>query len=100
MDSDEGGRSKIPRKVQETKTQECFLCETEGGKLREAATMQVNKRINECAKTLCDRKLLAKLSAGDVIAQEVKYHPGCLVALYNRERAYLKVREQEKTQEH
>ncbi|KAK6167165.1 hypothetical protein SNE40_021260 [Patella caerulea] len=100
MDSDEGGRSKIPRKVQETKTQECFLCETEGGKLRQTATMQVNKRIHECAKTLCDRKLLAKLSAGDVIAQEVKYHPGCLVPLYNRERAYIKVRKQEKTQEH
>jgi len=32
-------------------------------------TMQVNKRINECAKTLSDRKLLAKLSVGDVIAQ-------------------------------
>ena len=63
-------------------------------------TMQVNRRINECAKTLSDRKLLAKLSAGDVIAQEVKYHPGCLVALYNRERAYLKVQEQEKAQEH
>ena len=63
-------------------------------------TMQVNKRINECAKTLSDRKLLAKLSVGCVIAQELKYHPACLVALYNRERAYLKVQEQEKAQEH
>lgn len=70
------------------------------GELREAMTMQVNKRINECAKTLSDRKLLAKLSVGDVIAQELKYHPACLVALYNRERAYLKVQEQEKAQEH
>lgn len=63
-------------------------------------TMQVNKRIHECAKTLSDRKLLAKLSVGDVIAQELKYHPACLVALYNRERAYLKVQEQAKAQEH
>ena len=63
-------------------------------------TMQVNNRINECAKTLSDGKLLAKLSVGDVIAQEVKYHPACLVALYNRERAYLKVQEQEKAKEH
>ena len=37
---------------------------------------------------------------GDVIAQELKYHPACLVALYNRERAYLKVQEQKKAQEH
>ena len=45
-------------------------------------------------------KLLAKLSAGDVIAQELKYHPACLVALYNQERACLKVQEQQKAGEH
>ena len=54
-------------------------------------TMKLNKKINDCAKTLNDGKLLAKLSAGDVIAQELKYHPACLVALYNRERAFLNV---------
>ena len=31
----------------------------------------------------------AKLSAGDVVAQELKYHSTCLVGLYNRERAHL-----------
>ena len=98
--SDEGSRSKIPRKVQEAKAQECLFCRTKEGELREAMTMQVNKRINECAKTISDKKLLAKLSAGDVIAQELKYHPACLVALYNEERAYLKAKEQEKAQEH
>ena len=45
-------------------------------------------------------KLLAKLSARDVIAQELKYHPACLLALYNQGRAYLKVQEQEKAEEH
>ena len=98
--SDEGSRSKIPRKVQEAKAQECLFCGTKEGELREAMTMQVNKRINECAKTISDKKLLAKLSAGDVIAQELKYHPACLVALYNEERACLKTKEQEKAQEH
>ena len=62
--------------------------------------MRCKNRINECARTLSDGKLLAKLSVGDVIAQEVKYHPACLMALYNRERAYLKAQEQEKAQEH
>ena len=97
--SDEGSRSKIPRKVQEAKAQACLFCGTKEGELREAMTMQVNKRIKECAKTISDKKLLAKLSA-DVIAQELKYHPACLVALYNEERAYLKAKEQEKAQEH
>ena len=26
---------------------------------------------------------------GDVVAQELKYHPACLVTLYNRERFHL-----------
>ena len=77
-----------------------YFAERKKGELREAMTIQVNKRINECAKTISDKKLLAKLSAGDVIAQELKYHPACLVALYNEERAYLKAKEQEKAQEH
>jgi len=68
-------------KVQETKTL-FFVCETKGGELREAMTMNVNKRINECARTLNDGKILAKLSGGDVVALELKYHPACLVALY------------------
>ncbi len=81
------------------KKRECFLCETLGGDLREAMTMKVNMRINECARTLNDGKLLAKLSGGDVIAQELKYHPACLVAPYNKERDYLRVQEQERAQE-
>ena len=32
-------------------------------------------------------KLLAKLSAGDVVAIEMKYHLKCLTSLYNRAKA-------------
>jgi len=42
-------------------------------------------------RTLNHGKLLATLSAGDVVAQELKYHPRCLVDLYNAERAHLNV---------
>lgn len=94
----EGGRSNIPRKAQEKK-KKVFLCETQGGELREAMTMKVNMRINECARTLNDGKLLAKLSAREFIAQELKYHPAYLVAVYNKERDYLRVQEQERAQE-
>ena len=52
-------------------------------------TMQLTERLNQCALTLNDGRLLALLSAGDAVAQELKYHPGCLVALYNRERAHV-----------
>ena len=35
---------------------------------------------------LQDKPLLAKLSAGDLIAQDAQFHPQCLVSLYNRAR--------------
>jgi len=83
-------RTSDPPKVQ------CFICEEDQiSNLRRAMTMQLNERLNQCAKTLNHGKLLAKLSAGDVVAQEMKYHPRCLVELYNLERAYLNAVKQE-----
>jgi len=46
-------------------------------------TMKLNQRLNDYCQNLGDRSLLAKLSAGDVVAPELKYYLGCLVALYN-----------------
>ena len=44
--------------------------------------------MRQCALELQDKPLLAKLSvsAGDLIAQEAKYHPQCLISLYNKAR--------------
>ncbi|CAC5389469.1 unnamed protein product [Mytilus coruscus] len=55
--------------------------------LRQAMTIQLVKRLNECARNLNDGKLLTVLG-GDVVAQELKYHYCCLTALYNKEKAY------------
>ena len=41
-------------------------------------------QVRKCALDLQDEHLLAKLSSKDMVAQEAKYHPKCLVALYNR----------------
>lgn len=70
---------------------ECFICEKPSSRseLHETMTMKINTRLHQCATNLQDKKLLAKLSAGDVVAQELKYHGGCLKALYNKERAHL-----------
>ena len=51
-------------------------------------TMNLDKRLNDCVQTLNDEKLMAKLSGGDAIAQELKYHSTCLVGPYNRVRAH------------
>lgn len=66
----------------------CFFCEQPPGNsgLHEAATFQVDKRVQTCAEILEDTELLAKLSAGDMVALDAKYHAKCLVGLYNRAR--------------
>ena len=65
-------------------------CEKESptSELRQAMTMQLGKRLNECARNLNDGKFLARLSGGDVVAQELRNNYSCLTALYNKERAY------------
>ena len=49
--------------------------------LHEASTFQLDECIRKCALKLEDKPLLAKLSTGDMTAQEAKYHTQCLVAL-------------------
>ena len=53
-------------------------------------TIHLNNRLHECATTLIDGKLLVRLSGEDAIAQELKHHHTCLIALYNRETSHLK----------
>ena len=69
----------------------CFLCEGRSTRIesRESMTMKLNERLKKCAAVLQDENLIAKLSAGDVVAQEFEYQPTCLTALYNKERAVL-----------
>ncbi len=52
--------------------------------LREASTFRLDARVRKCALDLQDERLLAKLSAGDMIALDAKYHPRCMVSLYNK----------------
>ena len=73
----------------------CFLCEKceREGILRKASTMKLNERLNQCARILNDGNLIARLSGGDVVAQELKYHTNCLASLYHRVRSHLRVQE-------
>lgn len=64
----------------------CFLCETcdDTEKLWQVRTFGLDSRVREYAAVLNDVRLLSKLSEGDLIAREAKYHARCLVAFYNR----------------
>ena len=59
---------KIPRRRISPSRSECFLCEKTGqtSELRHAMTQQLNDRVNECALTLSDGKLLAKGDGGAI----------------------------------
>ena len=50
--------------------------------------LEVDEKVRECAILLQDGKLIAKLSAGYLIAIDAKYHAKCLVSLYNRARKF------------
>ena len=54
--------------------------------MHHASTFGLDARVRQCALQLQDQSLLAKLSAGDLIALEAKYHAQCLVSPYNRAR--------------
>ena len=54
--------------------------------LHEVTTFQVDQHVHKSAELTGDSLLLAKLSLGDMVALEVKYHTKCLLALYNRAR--------------
>ena len=74
-----------------------FLCKKQEpkSKLRKAMAMELDQRLNECARNLNDGKLLARLTGGDILAHELKYHRSCLTALYNRERGHIATIEKE-----
>ena len=65
---------------------QCFFCEKNdfASNLRVASTLELDKKVRECAFLLNNSKRIAKLSSGDLIAIEAKYHAACLVKLYNR----------------
>ena len=73
----------------------CFFCEKSAGKeqLHEVSTFKTDKRVRECAALLENDDLRRRLSGGDMVALEAKYHTKCLTNLYYR--ASMVQREQE-----
>ena len=68
----------------------CFICDgadTRNKVLHQVSTLGLDSRVRECATALHDKKLLAKLSGGDLVALEEKYHAPCLAMLYKRAKA-------------
>ena len=67
----------------------CFFCDklASDEPLHNVTTFSLDNRVRQIAMDLQDQKLLAKLSAGDMVAQEAKYHKSCLTSLNNQARS-------------
>ena len=48
---------------------------------------EIENRRREYAYVLHDEQLIARMSAGDLVAQEAKYHDKCALILFNAARA-------------
>lgn len=73
--------TKFPRK--------CFFCDSDSTDqpMHSVTTFEVDRRVRKIATDTDDAAILAKLSAGDMIAIEAVYHTKCLSTFYNRSRA-------------
>ena len=56
---------------------------------------ELDARFRECASFIDDEELLTKLTSGDLIALEAKYHNTCGTTNYNRVKS--KIREEQST---
>lgn len=68
----------------------CIFCEISSEPLHEFTTFNASKSISQMATEMGDKDLLVKLSGGDLVAIEAKYHFKCLSNYRNRYRAYLR----------
>ena len=62
-----------------------FCCEGRG-KLHECATKKLDEDLRKMAIKLQDTALLARISGGDLVAIEAKYHLDCLTRYRNKYR--------------
>ena len=51
-------------------------------------TLELNQKVREIATEMGDNQMLAKLSQGDMVAVDAKYHLRCLVDCKNKHRSF------------
>ena len=71
-------KSKRQRTSHNPDQESCIFCSEVSGTLHNCATMTLDHAIRKMATELQDTSLLARISGGDLIAIEAKYHFNCL----------------------
>ena len=67
-------------------SENCFFCEESNPQQEphECLSILTSDRLKAMAEDREDLKLLGKLSEGDIVAKEAKYHSKCFLNLFNR----------------
>ncbi len=68
----------------------CIFCLQVSGKLHQCSTMGLDHELRKMATDLQDALLLARISGGDLVAIEGKYHYKCLSDYKNRHRSHMR----------
>lgn len=76
--------------VHEDQRSECLFCNKGdgNGKLRCFSMLETDKNVRQMALELGNFELLGRMSEGDLIAIEAKYHLKCLISLRNQYRSF------------
>lgn len=79
------------RRPSERNKNMCIFCDVGGSEtLHEFSTFNANRSINQMATDMDDMDMLVKISGGDLVALEAKYHFNCLSHYRNRYRAHMR----------
>ena len=75
----------------------CFFCDKtdSADNLNECRTLYLDMRVRKIAHDSNNSQLIAKLSEGEMVATEAKYHHACLTKLYNQYRSINRNRSKE-----
>ena len=71
----------------------CLFCQKTHGHLHEFRTFGADTNLRMMATELNDTELMSRISVGDVVAIEAKYHLQCLTSYRNRHRSFLRQKE-------
>ncbi|KAG1687699.1 hypothetical protein GQR58_008284 [Nymphon striatum] len=85
------GRQSKRQSIGNPNQKACIFCLTVSGKMHKCLTMNLDHELRRWATELNDTALLARISGGDLVAIEAKYHYDCLSLYKNRHRSVTEV---------
>ena len=75
----------------------CIFCDSSKGLLHQCSTLNVDQELRTMATKMQDTNLLSRMSGGDLIAIEAKYHSKCMLQYKNKFKIFERNQETEES---